>query len=434
MSKEELERASVQGQSSSVPPRPTSDAPAVLPSTPPSTDEIDTDWGADDSTDWSEDDASEVTRVMLQPMRLAPTPAAAIASEAPTSPTASAMPPELAGELPTSPIASERPPELSAPEAEAEAEPEPKRDGGPRAMRARSQTLIGLPAPKPPAPLAADFTPLPEDKRESTPPPMPSAAFSPAPARAPSAPPPAPIAAPSRPPPPVAAPSTPPPPIAAPSRPPPPMAAPSTPPVATSSAPPPRSSLPAPRVVSTPPAAVAEPANQSGFGRWLLLLAAGLILVSVLGYRVLRKNRAALAEAEVAASPPEPATATQAATIADPPPLAPATSAAEPAPAASAAEPAPAVSAAEPTPSPAASAAVEAASAANIRRVTVKSQPPKARFFHFGKPVGTAPFVLELKPGERHAYEAGLPGYGTRKVVIDGTKPEITVGLTREKH
>jgi len=64
--------------------------------------------------------------------------------------------------------------------------------------------------------------------------------------------------------------------------------------------------------------------------------------------------------------------------------------------------------------------------------VTLKSIPPKARFFHFGKEIGTAPFVLELKPGEKHAYEAGLPGYITRKVLVDGTKPEITVGLRKE--
>ena len=68
-----------------------------------------------------------------------------------------------------------------------------------------------------------------------------------------------------------------------------------------------------------------------------------------------------------------------------------------------------------------------------MRKVTVKSKPAKVRFFHFGKLVGVTPFVLQLKPGEKHAYEAGLPGYGTRKVVIDGSKPEILIGLTREK-
>ena len=64
----------------------------------------------------------------------------------------------------------------------------------------------------------------------------------------------------------------------------------------------------------------------------------------------------------------------------------------------------------------------------------MKSLPPKARFYHFGKQVGVAPFVLELDPGERHAYEVGLPGYGTRKVVVDGSKPEMTVGLRQETH
>ena len=64
--------------------------------------------------------------------------------------------------------------------------------------------------------------------------------------------------------------------------------------------------------------------------------------------------------------------------------------------------------------------------------MTVKSRPGKVRFFHFGKQVGVTPFVLEFKPGERHAYEAALPGYGTRKVVIDGSKPEIMIGLKRE--
>ena len=62
----------------------------------------------------------------------------------------------------------------------------------------------------------------------------------------------------------------------------------------------------------------------------------------------------------------------------------------------------------------------------------LKSVPPKAQFFHFGKPVGTAPFVLEVAPGEPQSYEVGLPGYITRKVVIDGSKPEVTVGLRRD--
>lgn len=62
----------------------------------------------------------------------------------------------------------------------------------------------------------------------------------------------------------------------------------------------------------------------------------------------------------------------------------------------------------------------------------LKSTPPKARFFRFGKEVGVAPFVLELPVGQRRSYEVGLPGHVTSKVVIDGSKPEITVGLRSE--
>src|SRR6185369_4270502 len=91
-------------------------------------------------------------------------------------------------------------------------------------------------------------------------------------------PPPAPIAAPSTPPAPRSAPSTPPPSAsvapAAPTAPsqPPVVAAPSTPPAARPSAPPARSSVPAPRVLSaTPEAAAAAEAGRhsSGFGPWL---------------------------------------------------------------------------------------------------------------------------------------------------------------------
>ena len=69
-----------------------------------------------------------------------------------------------------------------------------------------------------------------------------------------------------------------------------------------------------------------------------------------------------------------------------------------------------------------------AATAGGIH-VNVDSDPPGARLFWKGKEVGTTPFVLELQPGEKHAYELGLAGYTTRKVVIDGSKTDITIGL-----
>ena len=69
---------------------------------------------------------------------------------------------------------------------------------------------------------------------------------------------------------------------------------------------------------------------------------------------------------------------------------------------------------------------------AGVRAVILKSRPPKAVFFRFGKRAGTAPFVVELQPGERRSYEVWLPGHTTRKVVIDGSKPEVTLGLRPE--
>jgi hypothetical protein len=206
--------------------------------------------------------------------------------------------------------------------------------------------------------------------------------------------------------------------------------------VAKSSAPPARSSVPASPVASTAPDPVTHAGTHpSGFGRWLLVLAAGLVVVCVLGYRVLSRNKAELVDTAVTTTQPEPGAAVTPTAVAESAPVA---SAAEPAPAATAVETAPVLSAAEPAPlAPAAESASAAAPppapAADIRRVTVKSKPPKVRFFHFGKQVGVTPFVLEFKPGERHAYEAGLPGYGTRKVVIDGSKPEVVIGLRRDQ-
>jgi serine/threonine-protein kinase len=84
-------------------------------------------------------------------------------------------------------------------------------------------------------------------------------------------------------------------------------------------------------------------------------------------------------------------------------------------------------------PAPATSAAVTADAATSDRkRIHIASDPPGARMFWRGKEVGTTPFTLELQPGEKHSYELGLPGYVTRKVVIDGSKSEISIGMKPE--
>jgi hypothetical protein len=69
------------------------------------------------------------------------------------------------------------------------------------------------------------------------------------------------------------------------------------------------------------------------------------------------------------------------------------------------------------------------APSAELKRVSIDSEPPGARMFWRGKEVGTTPFVLEIPSGERRSYELGRPGYVTRRVVIDGSKSEITIGL-----
>ncbi|HYQ17633.1 MAG TPA: hypothetical protein VEQ58_17790 [Polyangiaceae bacterium] len=105
--------------------------------------------------------------------------------------------------------------------------------------------------------------------------------------------------------------------------------------------------------------------------------------------------------------------------------IAPTDSGAQGAPAAAAApvDAAPAASGA-----PAASASAAAADGPT-KSIKVESDPPGARLFWHGKSVGTTPFVLEYHEGEKHAYEMGLPGYVTRKVVIDSSDTLISIGL-----
>jgi hypothetical protein len=120
-----------------------------------------------------------------------------------------------------------------------------------------------------------------------------------------------------------------------------------------------------------------------------------------------------------AAPAPEP----QAAPSASAAPSATGTPSAAPAPSAEPAKPDERAKAENPTPS-------EPASADGSRVVIVKLMPPDARLFYKGKSVGKSPVRIELKPGEtKRSFEAGRPGYVTRRIVIDGTEPELSVGL-----
>jgi hypothetical protein len=39
--------------------------------------------------------------------------------------------------------------------------------------------------------------------------------------------------------------------------------------------------------------------------------------------------------------------------------------------------------------------------------------------------------IVELAPGEKRAFEVDLPGYVSRKVVVDGSRSEVVVILPR---
>lgn len=175
------------------------------------------------------------------------------------------------------------------------------------------------------------------------------------------------------------------------------------------------------------------PAEGSGStSRWLILslVIAALILA---GRVYLKRGESAppapIAEPVAQQTPPTPA-ATEAANAP--------TSTTEEHGAPSATEAAPAVNAApsaEATaPAPAESAAASAAAPDGTRTVIVKLSPPGARLFYHGKPVpGSSPLTIELPPGQRRAYEVGMPGWVTRRLVVDGTKPEVFIGLKPEK-
>lgn len=164
--------------------------------------------------------------------------------------------------------------------------------------------------------------------------------------------------------------------------------------------------------------------KRSGVG--ILLLAAAGLLIGVGGYRWLHRDvrtgppdLSALPAPQVVSSP---AAASPSALSADTAPAAP--------PSASAvAADFPVAPPAPLEPAPSASAPAAEAPAPGSYRVTITTLPPKGKFFHFGKQVGTSPFVVDLPAGETRAYEVWLPGHVTRKVRIDGSKSEITLGL-----
>jgi hypothetical protein len=206
----------------------------------------------------------------------------------------------------------------------------------------------------------------------------------------------------------------------------------------------------APLRVSVPP-----PDTGNSISRWLMVSL--VIAALIMGGRWYLQSRALKSAAPTADSSPAAAPATTdtaprvtqlapgAAAASAPTEAAPADSvapsaaapepnAATPPSSAAPSEPAGSAAPSEPAPTAAApSPSATSAAAEGTRTVVVKTSPAGARLFRKGKSVGASPVTIELEPGEKRSYEVGMPGWVTRRLVVDGTKPEIFIGLKPEK-
>jgi hypothetical protein len=182
----------------------------------------------------------------------------------------------------------------------------------------------------------------------------------------------------------------------------------------------------------------------SGAQLWLLFAAAAVAV----GYFAARRNEpeplpeaaapaavpvAVQSVMEPAPAPPEPVAVPAISAAADPTAAAsvapPSAGAAVPAAQATAAPPATAPVAPSAAPSAPAQAASAAAATGDAQQIHIVSDPPGARLFWKGKELGTTPYTLELPAGEKRALEIGMRGYITRKLIVDGTKTDIGVGM-----
>lgn len=181
----------------------------------------------------------------------------------------------------------------------------------------------------------------------------------------------------------------------------------------------------------------AAPPPQRGIGILPLALAAA-VFVAMFLVGAMRAIREELSNAK-------PATTTPSSLVESSPATRPAASpASEPAAAASPVarleESIPAASAetsaGSSAPAPSAAEAMEGASgepahAGNTVPVLVRASVSGARFYRHGKQVGMNSVIVDLAPGEKRAFEVDLPGYVSRKVIVDGSSSEVVVILPR---
>jgi hypothetical protein len=63
--------------------------------------------------------------------------------------------------------------------------------------------------------------------------------------------------------------------------------------------------------------------------------------------------------------------------------------------------------------------------------VKLDVRPIGSEIYSKGRYVGTAPLVIELAPGDKRVLEVNKRGYAPRRVVVDGRKTRILLGLKR---
>lgn len=155
------------------------------------------------------------------------------------------------------------------------------------------------------------------------------------------------------------------------------------------------------------------PSETSTRRRGLVVLAAALLVGASTGVVIQRLRARGLADRNTQAQPALVANVSAAASAAS-----------APAPVASAANPAPLVSVEEP-------AAVQARPTSTL--VVLDVVPPDAKVAVKGVQQHGPPFVFDIPPGKRIAVEVMRRGYVTRRAVLDGSAPRVTVGLLSVK-
>ncbi len=81
---------------------------------------------------------------------------------------------------------------------------------------------------------------------------------------------------------------------------------------------------------------------------------------------------------------------------------------------------------------PSSSQVVSLTDAGDRVRVRVQSRPSGARLYRLGREFARTPITIEIARGDRRVFEVGTPSLGTRRIAIDGTKPEIMVTLAAD--